>query len=217
MSEPLYLSRLELNLRQPDAARELFDPVALHHRLMAAFPAGGGRADQQLLFRVDAAVRPFVLVQSRRAPVWESLPGGYLSDGGLHVRRMDAQLDALGCGTALRFRLLANPVRAAVTEERRRGRRTPLREREELLAWITRLAERAGFVPVGSLSTEVLQPVRGVRIKNGKRYPLTLHRVLFDGVLLISDPVQFSASVRTGLGFGKAYGFGLLSLAHGGE
>jgi CRISPR system Cascade subunit CasE len=37
--------------------------------------------------------------------------------------------------------------------------------------------------------------------------------VLFNGTLAVTDPERFRAALATGIGSGKAYGFGLLSVA----
>jgi CRISPR system Cascade subunit CasE len=46
-----------------------------------------------------------------------------------------------------------------------------------------------------------------------RRHPLTHGAVIFDGVLEITDVAAFRAVLAEGIGSGKAYGFGLLSVA----
>ena len=45
------------------------------------------------------------------------------------------------------------------------------------------------------------------------RSRLTFEGVTFEGVLEVTDPERFAATVRSGIGPAKAYGYGLLSLA----
>jgi CRISPR system Cascade subunit CasE len=42
---------------------------------------------------------------------------------------------------------------------------------------------------------------------------MTFGSVLFEGRLAITDTEQFRATLAAGIGSGKAYGFGLLSVA----
>ena len=42
---------------------------------------------------------------------------------------------------------------------------------------------------------------------------MTFGSVLFDGELEVNDANAFRAALRSGIGSGKAYGFGLLSIA----
>ena len=53
----------------------------------------------------------------------------------------------------------------------------------------------------------------GWRKHRGSRQPVTFEAALFDGRLIITDKDSFLNALRQGIGSGKAYGFGLLSIA----
>jgi len=80
---------------------------------------------------------------------------------------------------------------------------------EDQVAWLRRKGEQGGFqvlnVRVGGLSKD--------RSRARGRAPLTLAGVNFEGHLRITDPERFVQAVSRGIGPGKAYGLGLLSLA----
>jgi CRISPR system Cascade subunit CasE len=42
---------------------------------------------------------------------------------------------------------------------------------------------------------------------------LSHHAVRFEGILCVTNPEQFVATVESGIGSAKSFGFGLLSLA----
>ena len=42
---------------------------------------------------------------------------------------------------------------------------------------------------------------------------MTFGAVIFEGVLQVTDAEKFRESLKTGIGTGKAYGFGLMSVA----
>lgn len=48
---------------------------------------------------------------------------------------------------------------------------------------------------------------------NNEPLKLTFGSVLFEGVLEITDAERFQKTLQAGIGSGKAYGFGLLSIA----
>lgn len=232
----LYLSRLSLDARERVVRRELADCQTLHQRLLMAFPQrqvyeGGAREAFGLLYRVEATTdegRVPVLVQSCVAPEWSRLPPEYLlpewdAAGGYAVRPLAAFHDQLGDGMGLRFRLRANPTRRVATPgDPLHGKRVELQREEEQLAWLARKGGVGGFrlldvrTAAGVADTRANHGsnVIGHRPKEreGRRH-MTFGSVLFEGRLAITDANQFRATLATGIGSGKAYGFGLLSVA----
>lgn len=232
-----YLSRLILDPHSRAVRMDLADCHALHRRLMTAFPDVGGpdaRARLGVLYRLEPRPRestPTVLVQSGVAPDWTRLPDGYLLEtGGLPEnpasRAIDHALDAVRDGMLLTFRLLANPTKtvsrqAADEPASAVGKRVELRDEPSQLAWLARQGERGGFALVDVRTRPGLPDVRvGALGKLGGRrgtaagtQTLTLAAVLFEGQLRVTDVGAFRETVARGIGHGKAYGLGLLSLA----
>jgi len=203
--ESLVLSRLRLNLQSAPARRDIFDPYQLHRTLLRAFDTD--RATAGLLSRLDlGATEATVLVQSRQSPDWSQLPDDYLA-GGLAtpnpaVRDWQPRFAA---GQILRFRLRANP-----TFKRGRRRLAWLHESEQQ-SWLQRQGDRGGFGVLQAWGVG-----EGFVTMNGRGFrkpPLTCYSVLLDGFLAVTDPALLVQTVAAGLGSGKAFGFGLLSLA----
>ena len=235
----MYLSRLILNERNRDARRDLADCQKLHRTIMAAFPqapaAQEAREHFGVLHRLDAGRdgHPVLLVQSRAAPDWSRLPAGYLLDSGGEpanpaCKSIDGGLDALQPGRELLFRVRANPTRKINTRSgpdgrRSNGTRVELHGEQEWLAWLGRKAVQGGFrllsvrasPAVPDTRVAGLDRITGSRpVANGNgRQRLTFFSVLFEGRLSIADAKLFRAAVEQGIGSGKAYGFGLLSVA----
>jgi CRISPR system Cascade subunit CasE len=217
MSE-LYLSRLRLDPRQPAVQQALANSQLLHHQVMSAFPdAGGqGREAYSVLFRVEidaASGRPTLLVQSAARPNWEGSSANSLLSSGTDVpcKEVTAFYAAIALGQHLRFRLRANPTRrvhASRTGDKLAGKRVELRTDEQRQAWIARKLQGAGCELIGCVIRD--EPTQhGVR--EGKR--VAHGAATFDGVLRVTDPSLLQAAIRQGIGSGKAYGFGLLSVA----
>ena len=237
-----YLSRLALNPRSREVRRDLADCQKLHRTVMAAFPqapaAQEAREHFGVLHRLEAGRDgdPVLLVQSRAAPDWSRLPPGYLLDSGGQrenpaCKSIDGGLDALQPGRELLFRVRANPTRKIDTRSgpdgrRSNGTRVELHGEQEWLAWLERKAGQSGFrllsvrasPAVPDTRVAGLDRITGSRpVANGVngngRQRLTFFSVLFEGRLSIADAKLFRAAVEQGIGSGKAYGFGLLSVA----
>ena len=238
-----YLTRLILDSRSRAVRRDLADCHALHRTLLRAFPeAPEGMAAREyfgVLYRAEpmaAAPRLVrVLVQSSVAPTWSHLPADYLGPdldgrGNPATRPLDAEYDQVRGGMRLVFRLRANPTRCIAdgnTEqgERWRGKRIELRREEDQLAWLARKGEQHGFrlletaarpeVPDVRAATQ--EKTRGWRPARAEQasMPLRFGAVLFEGRLQVTDRPLFLAALERGIGSGKAFGFGLLSVAGG--
>ncbi len=223
----MFLSRLILNPRSPLAGRDLGDCQGLHRRIMSAWPdVADGPARERLgvLFRIEpepVAGGIHVLVQSAVEPDWSKLPPGYLHLAP-QCKPIGKVLDQIRAGMVLVFRLRANPTRKIDTKtgpdgQRRHGRRVDLRQEEDRLAWLARRAAAAGFEIAPSRGAPGVPDVRHVPDrtfgeKDGGRR-LTFGSVLFEGRLRVMDAEKLRKAIVEGIGPGKAYGHGLLSVA----
>lgn len=224
----MYLSRLTLNPRAREVQRDLGNAHAMHQRLLHLFPdqglGSGARSEFNLLHRLETSDHgAIVLAQSRSAPNWETLPDSYLASTGAPnpaTTRLEHLLSQIVVGRDFYFRVRVNPTKRTFEGKDKRGRRVELCGQEALVSWLNRKSERHGFrlhetlsngeeVPQYSVSVTEEPKVRGWR--DNKR--MTFGSASFNGVLRVTDEDALRAAVLGGLGTGKAYGFGLLSLA----
>lgn len=203
----MYLTQLRLDPRHPAARRDLADPYDMHRTLVRAFVRDDKQAPPRFLWRLEPGRdwhQPVVLVQSALAPDWSFLSSapGYLQPAGDPPSKTFEPQDLIQTGARCRFRLTANPT---VTRE---GKRYGLVGENAQLAWLHRQGERLGFsVELGLVSGSLTVHGR----KSGGR--VSLLQVVFDGVLQVRDGAALSQAVTAGIGHGKAFGCGLLSLA----
>lgn len=205
MTDEIYLSILTLNRQHPDVKADLADAQRLHRRVMDGFPKDHletPRAQFGVLFRL---VPQGLWVQSNTLPSWSGLPPGYL-----HGTDMISRVPVVEAGVTCRFVLTANPTRKVDTKsvngQRRNGRRVPLGTEDERLAWLTRKGEAGGFEILtidGSDHGRIRSASKGV----------TLETVTFRGMLRVTDTELFRSTLADGIGPGKAYGCGLLSIS----
>lgn len=238
----LFLSRLALDTRRPEVQNDLANCHWMHQRILSGFPDNvphdvphlaapvgepGARARNGVLYRVEPvqpmqAGQVIVLVQSTVQPEWGKLLPKYLREEAA-TKSLDGLYTHIQPGMQLRFRLRANPscrrqVATQTAVMRPQGKRVGLLQDHEQLAWLERKAEQSGFrlasarvnpaVPDARISER--SRVGGTRNHTGT---LTFTSVLFDGRLSVVDADRFRQALADGIGSGKAYGFGLLSLA----
>lgn len=194
-----------------------------------------------VLYRVDGDRRSpglTLLVQSNVVPNWSRLLDGYLAlafDGRPNpdCKPIGDLYDNLREGMLLAFRLRANPTKKVDTRSgadgaRRNGRRLALHDEDKQHEWLLRKGLQHGFAV---LATSINPAVLDVRATDGGKVigihrpsedgaatadasgRLTFGSVLFEGRMRVVDPVALRAALVDGIGSGKAYGFGLLSIA----
>ncbi|HEX6291262.1 MAG TPA: type I-E CRISPR-associated protein Cas6/Cse3/CasE [Herpetosiphonaceae bacterium] len=233
----LYLSRLMLNVRDRNVRRDLADVQQLHRTILRAFPSVpegvSAREHFGILFRAEPVTdQPLVvrvLVQSTHTPDWSHLLTGYLAppadDRPNPAVRQLLDYDHVVAGMTLRFRLRANPTQRIgkgnlEQDVKWRGKRVELRREADQLTWIGRKAEQGGFRLLSIATRPDLADVRispqakvvGARSKDPIRKPMTFGAVLFEGLLQVQDRDRFRQTLIAGIGSGKAYGFGLMSI-----
>jgi CRISPR system Cascade subunit CasE len=210
----MFLSSLKLNTSCRDVRRDLGSVYEMHRTIMNAFrdsPRIVGELVRGVLWRVDHdrhADWPVLLVQSAAEPKWHQisdLSPNYFSAGSeldeaVRVKPLPPFMFRIG--QTLAFRLRGNPT------IKRNGKRLGLSGTNAYHDWLARKAQLHGFV----VSHELVIPESEVRaVRAGTQ--MCFMSCLFSGTLVVSDPQRFSEALLVGIGSGKAFGFGLLSVA----
>ncbi|MEU6097746.1 type I-E CRISPR-associated protein Cas6/Cse3/CasE [Streptomyces sp. NPDC047079] len=220
------LTRIRLNRRSKEVRRDLTDTVSLHKSVMLLAPDDLGDHPRQkagLLFRLEDATDdtpPTLLVQSHQPPDLTRLPHHY---GTAETRPLHPMFQALTPGRAVRYRITANASAARRVldyhhpVDNKHGRKIVALYGDDALDWWQRRAHHAGL----TLATTDITPARFPRTRHhaakpGEQAhsPGPMHALTrFDGLATITDPDQLSHALLTGIGRGKPYGAGLLTLA----
>mgnify|MGYP002868749483 CR=1 FL=1 len=238
----IYLSRLYLNTLHRDIRVQLGNCYRMHQKILSAFPDvnGGdkGRNALGVLYRIETVEKSSdtirLLVQSAMEPNWRVYPSSSLKDydnqQNPSVRRVDSLYYRIGVGMQLLFRLRANPtkrLRSNVVgqEDKLSGKRVALLRESEQVAWLARKGEQHGFRLLGAdgnpemLSVQVAKQEESwgwYRRDSGTgdvSEHLNFGAVVFSGLLEVTHQEQFQTALVNGIGSGKAFGFGLLSIA----
>lgn len=226
----MYFSRLAINPQRRQAKHLMVDARAMHAAVEAGFPPGMRSQETRNLWRLDRMEHEAVLyVVSQQRPDlrhvqeqagWESAPAQYTDYGRF--------LGSIQRGQRYSFRLAANPVKRQFVAGDR-GRILPHVTEEQQTEWLMTRAEGWGFTvrpvhPVDGAAQDganVLPDVRVVHRNDGRfrkvddsgARTVTQRQVTFTGSLEVVDAGKLRESLTRGMGRGKAYGLGLMTLA----
>ena len=160
---------------------------------------------------------------------------GYATEGGVVIRDMSTFLDGLSAGQRWGFRLCVNPTFREASQVNARGRKRVLAHvtQDQQTQWVLDRSERLGFRVLTSAEYGGVLPV--LEDRDGRRVDganllingversiaefkrgssrVTLALATFEGVLEVTDPDALRHGLVHGIGRGKAYGCGLMTLA----
>ncbi|NEY35898.1 type I-E CRISPR-associated protein Cas6/Cse3/CasE [Streptomyces sp. PRKS01-65] len=211
MNDYLVLARIRLNPHSRDVQRDLRDATQMHRTVMRMVPDGLGDAPRHkagLLYRLDETDTSSTLLVQAASLDPGRLPTGY---GQADVKSLAAMFTALRKGLGVRYRIVVNPAkreRLPLEEKGKRGRIVPLSGTDADQWWLRRATE-AGL-DLHDLTPTSMEPAR----PRGQHTHGMRHSLLrYDGTASVTDPDALRDALIRGIGRGKPYGAGLLSLA----
>jgi len=238
-----YLSRIWLNPLRRQSQALLASPEKMHAAVLGGLSRQPITERVLWRLEDGTPHRAELLVLTESTPSWEHLieQAGWIhaDEPQALVRDYQPLLDRLETGREFRFRLRANPVSATHTPSnpsvaqkerlagpRPRGVRVPHRTAAHQLTWLTDRIERWGFrlltTPDGDPALRLTARERLTFHKKAEATPgeadararrVVLSTATYDGAVEVIDPAQALHTLTQGVGPGKAYGCGLLTLA----
>ncbi|WP_051816603.1 type I-E CRISPR-associated protein Cas6/Cse3/CasE [Kitasatospora sp. NRRL B-11411] len=216
LTAPLNLARIPLNRYCREVRADLRDRGSLHRRVQSLFPDQLGphpRAAAGVLFRLERTESCATLLVQSAIPVnRNALPTGYTS-ADVEYRDLAPLLDWAQAGRTVQYRIDAQPQRS-VREPHRPGVERPRGKPVSLIGqdavdWWHRQALLAGLQPHTIL--DLRQPIATVLRETAQSGSFRITR--FEGTATITDPDALRTALRKGIGQGRSYGLGLLSIA----
>ncbi len=207
----VHLARITLNPRSRDVHNDLRDHTALHRRVSALFPDQAGaspRTAHNVLYRLEREhAGATLLIQSTGIAINRNALPAHYNTTDVDYRELTPLLNWATAGRTIRYRIDAHPLKTEFVPGRR-GRRVPLAG-EAAITWWERKAADAGLTVQLVLDT----PQPPVLATRGERKRARLNATRFDGIATITDPQALRQAITTGIGQGRAFGLGLLSIA----
>ena len=193
-----YMSRLQLDPFIVEARRAVASVEAMHKATCRI--AGTDRVSGRVLWRWEPELAPTALLQTAEAPDPGQLPPGFVMTGPPIL--MSAHLDRLESGLLIRYRITASPTRNIRVEGRHKTKQTAIRA-PEIPQWWQQKASDAGLTS----DSEPALTISNAKIKNAG-IPI----VRIDGYAQVQDPDRLRTAILNGIGRGKPYGCGLLTV-----
>ena len=199
----MYLSRIKLDTKRRETMIALSNPQKIHGAIESALGVEHERV--RSLWRMDELRgETYLLVLTKDMPDFSTVAEQFGHDGGVvETKDYDKLLNRITSGSRWRFKLTANPTIYHKTpdDDSPRGKITSLKSVSCQEEW---LSKRADDFMVTKTSNYAFR-------KNG-RYNVYLLSVTFEGILTVQDADLFRKALTEGIGRGKAYGNGLLTV-----
>ena len=205
----MYLTRMELNTRNMDTIRLLGSQEKIHGMVESGFSRERLESlGDRLYLLILSSDRPDLSSRVRRY--------GFPDDENAYqTKDYTPLLGRVKNDTWWHFKLVANPTKSVVSTQGERGHvkaHCSLKYQEE---WLLNRAQKHGF----ELLPENFQIIqRNWHIfRKGKeqgKNRVSIKGVTYEGILKVCDEDKFKELLVTGIGRGKAYGMGLLTIVH---
>lgn len=207
----MFLSKVEIDRQNRQKNRNLSHIGAFHHWVEQSFPQEiEENTRTRKLWRIDKLRgKEYLLVVSSTKPDL-SLLEKYGIENSAQTKDYDPFLNMLEEGIKARFRITLNPVISIKDSAGKRGRVVPLAAVDKQLKFLYDRAEKNGF----SLKEDDFTIVdRGYsEFKKSVQKPIKLSKVIYEGILTITNVDLFIKTLTEGIGKKKAYGFGLMTV-----
>jgi CRISPR system Cascade subunit CasE len=157
------------------------------------------------------------------------------------MRSLDEFLVSIKPNSLFRFRYRANPTKRRLDRSNQdllNHKRVGLYKEQEQLQWLGKKANSNGFAiinssvikdvplayitenefisgyrPMDTSESDTSNQTTAIVQNRAKNQKISFYGILFEGQLKVIDVAKFKDVLINGLGHGKAYGFGLISLA----
>lgn len=205
----VYITAMRVPADSSFASVAAQDYYRVRQELCRAFRSKEEIKAARILFRFDIEGEVgWLYVQTRTEPNWAHLSRELALD--IHGP-VPLQIPA---DERLRFRLLARPTRRVGKKGSPiQGMRRSILEESVQKCWLLRKAEEHGFAVEACVLTcrSWIDTKNNHTLPNGSPKPIS--GTQFDGILRVTNRAAFVRAIERGIGTGKAFGFGLLSVA----
>lgn len=204
----MYLSRIELDTNNRKTMKALACPQLFHGAVASLFSRG-----ERYLWRVDrVGDKLYLLISCHEKPEISSVAGQFGAAPG-ETLKYDYFLGNIQNDDIWHFRLRANPVINVKQEDGTRGKILAHVTVEQQKNWLLKRSEKNGFSLNEDQFTVVNSEWLSFSKGNDNGRQVTIHAVTFEGFLTVKDADAFRIALTEGIGRGRAYGLGMITVA----
>lgn len=210
----MYLTRMRLDPENRRTMRAMAEPQLFHGAIEHSY-SGERRRN---LWRIDAlnGAQYLMLVSEEKPDLTAAAAQFGWPDAASpwETRDYAPLLNRIHPGTRWHFRLTANPTKHAPGNAAagQRGKVMPHITAEHQQNWLMEKASQHGFaLKEGEFLAVREQWYQFRKGREGGR-PVSLLSVTFEGMLTVTDAELFRCALTEGIGRGKAYGMGMLTV-----
>lgn len=215
----MYLSRVALDGTKRATMLALQNPAMFHGAVERSFEPRTARS----LWRIDElGGQRYLLLLSREKPELSGLAAQFGTQDAPETRDYDVLLARITPESRWQFRLHANPTYSSGGDGKRgkvhactivsspASLRPGAQEPKTQVGWLMHQAQTHGFtVQADELSVQKMQWYSFSK-EHGEQVKLL--GVTYEGLLTVTDADKFRQALTEGIGRGKAYGMGLLTV-----
>lgn len=204
----MYLSRIELDTRRRNTMVKLLaSPQVVHAVVENCFTRPAGVAKTRSLWRIDDLYgKKYLLILSEEKPDFLHMIGEYCrEDAKGESRSYDKLLQSVQEGSTYSFKLVANPVKEM------NNKKVGLYSVEEQVTWLVRKAGANGFT-FSTSNLKVPLTAKVTFVRNQGEPKVVINKVMYEGILTVTDRDRFIGALTQGIGRAKAYGCGLMTI-----
>lgn len=205
----MFLSRIPLDISNRNTLKALASPSKFHGALESCF----FRERKRNLWRIDKWNHQlYFLVLTEDSPDFSVFCQQFSQEStSWETKSYDKFLQKIQNNSRWHFRLTANPTKTISPEDKtRHGKRYAHVTTAHQKNWLIRKSEYHGFC-LHLEQFDVVQNQWYHFYKHNQR-PVSLLSVTYEGFLEVTDTEAFRNALCYGIGHGKAYGMGLLTI-----
>ena len=205
------LTLLEINPSNQRARKDMRNLYEMHRTMMSVFPQASSDSPREefgVLWRTEVSDKVQLLLQSAVAPDLARLyEGNYIKQA--QTKSTDAFLDSISDGENLRYAATMNPttIKSSAGGRHRKRLVVPLRDCN---AW---WSDRLTTVGAEALDASHCRSMQDMHCPGGNKVMYPVAQIRTEGFLKVTNAERLRAALRSGIGRGKSFGCGLLTVA----
>ena len=203
----MYLSRVMLDEKRRTTMIALANPSMFHVAICCAFE--GPRPS--VLWRIDSlSGKRYLLILSVDKPDLITIINQFGTGDEAEIKNYDKLLESIEKGKKYQFFFKGNPTYYRSQKGKKRGRVCAHATIEYQKKWLVEQGSKNGF-EVNDIMFDIKESHWYTFRKRGSR-TVSILSICYEGVLKVTNEDLFRSSLINGIGRGKAYGVGLMTI-----